>query len=251
MIGQEVLVDSCSRMSKDPSSKRIVIFTGAGVSAESGINTFRDSGGLWEEHRIEDVATPQAWNRDPEYVLRFYDMRREQVLNASPNAAHFAIAELERHFDVHVITQNIDDLHERAGSSKVLHLHGEIRKARSSMDQDLIVPIEGNKLALGAKCSLGSQLRPHVVWFGEDVPELTRAAGIISQADVLVVVGTSLQVYPAAGLLHYAPEHCVVHAVDPAPLSGLPFEVEHHRMTAGEGVPRLAAKLLKRYGINE
>ena len=237
-------------MNKDRTSKRIIIFSGAGVSAESGISTFRDSGGLWEENRIEDVATPEAWHRDPKRVLNFYDKRREQVLKASPNAAHLAIAALEKHFHVQVITQNIDDLHERAGSSRVLHLHGEILKARSIHDRDRLIPIEGAELPWGAKCAMGSQLRPHVVWFGEDVPELLPAAEMISKADVLVVVGTSLQVYPAAGLVHSAPDHCRIHVVDPAPIPGLPSNVIHHRMGACEGMTRLADTLVKKYGIS-
>lgn len=225
--------------------QRIVVFSGAGVSAESGISTFRDSGGLWEENRIEDVATPEAWHRDPQRVLKFYDKRREQVLKSSPNAAHYAIAALEKHFNVWVITQNIDDLHERAGSSQVLHLHGEIRKARSIHDPQRLIPIEGAELPWGAKCALGSQLRPHVVWFGEEVPELLPAAKLISKADVLVVIGTSLQVYPAAGLVHSAPDQCMIHVVDPAPIPGLSNRVTHHRMGACEGMPRLAEMLVR------
>lgn len=251
MIGQEAMLNRETRIPKERTPIRLAIFSGAGISAESGISTFRDSGGLWEEHNIEDVATPEAWHRDPQGVLRFYDLRRKQVINASPNAAHIAIAALEDHFDVQVITQNIDDLHERAGSSHVLHLHGEIRKARSTQNSELVIPIHGPELAWGAKCALGSQLRPHVVWFGENVPELLPAAELIANADVLVVVGTSLQVYPAAGLVHYAPKHCAVHAIDPADLTGLPLHVEHHRMTATAGMQRLAAVLLKKYRLSE
>lgn len=225
--------------------QRIVVFSGAGVSAESGISTFRDSGGLWEENRIEDVATPEAWHRDPQRVLKFYDKRREQVLKASPNAAHLAIAALEKHFNVWVITQNIDDLHERAGSSQVLHLHGEIRKARSIHDPERPIPIDGAELPWGAKCAMGSQLRPHVVWFGEEVPELLPAAKLISKADVLVVIGTSLQVHPAAGLVHNAPDQCMIHVVDPAPIPGLSNRVTQHRMGACEGMPRLAEMLVR------
>ncbi|HMC96494.1 MAG TPA: Sir2 family NAD-dependent protein deacetylase, partial [Flavobacteriales bacterium] len=185
---------------------RVVVFTGAGVSAESGLRTFRDSDGLWEEYRIEEVATPEAWSHDPVKVLRFYDMRREQVLAAEPNAAHQAIARLQEYFDVQVITQNIDDLHERAGSARVMHLHGEILKARSTVDPTLVMPMNGPSLRLGDRCPLGSQLRPHIVWFGEEVPLLPMAAAMIAQADRLIVVGTSLAVYPAAGLIHYAPD---------------------------------------------
>ncbi len=237
-------------MNKDRTPRRIVVFSGAGVSAESGISTFRDSGGLWENNRIEDVATPEAWHRDPERVLKFYDKRREQVLKASPNAAHRAIVALEKHFTVQVITQNIDDLHERAGSTQVLHLHGEILKARSIHDPERTVPIDGAELPWGAKCAMGSQLRPHVVWFGEDVPELIPAAWLISRADVLIVIGTSLQVYPAAGLVHSVPEHCEIHVVDPALVPGLPPNVTQYRMGAAEGMPHVAELLLKKYGIN-
>jgi NAD-dependent deacetylase len=225
-----------------------VAFTGAGISAESGIRTFRDHGGLWEEYRIEEVATPEAWARDPMRVLRFYDLRREQVLLAEPNQAHITIAALQAHFDVDVITQNIDDLHERAGSERVLHLHGEIRKARSTLDPGLVVPIEGPHLTWGAKCALGSQLRPHIVWFGEEVPLLSEAAAIISKADVLIVVGTSLQVYPAAGLVHVAPPWCERYLVDPDTTPSL-TDVTQIAAPASIGVPTVARQLLKDRGI--
>lgn len=184
--------------------KRLVVFTGAGMSAESGIQTFRGSDGLWENHRIEDVATPEAWNRNPELVMEFYNQRRKGVLTAQPNGGHLMIASWQRYFSVTVVTQNIDDLHERAGSNDVVHLHGEIRKSRSTSNPELIYPIADWSLNLGDKCELGSQLRPHIVWFGEDVPMLEKAAAIIEEADIFVVVGTSLQVYPAAGLIQYA-----------------------------------------------
>lgn len=233
-----------------------VFFTGAGVSAESGLRTFRDSDGLWEEYRIEDVATPQAFARDPALVLHFYNLRREQVLNARPNPAHLAIAALENHmttsgkkpFTVEVVTQNIDDLHERAGSTRVLHLHGEIRKARSTKDPRLVTPINGPHLNLGERCALGSQLRPHIVWFGEDVPLLSAAAAIVERADVLVVVGTSLQVYPAAGLVHHAPLHCPIHVIDPGPVSTGLERVTHWNEKASLGVPKLADRLIQEYG---
>jgi len=228
-----------------PPRPRIVFFTGAGVSAESGIRTFRDSDGLWEEYRIEEVATPQAFARDPALVLHFYDLRREQVLKAVPNAAHTAIAALEQHFHVEVITQNIDDLHERAGSTRVLHLHGEILKARSTLDPDLVVPVNGPHLRLGDHCPLGSQLRPHIVWFGEEVPQLMPAAAIVEQADVLVVVGSSLQVYPAAGLVHHAPPRCPVHLVDPGEVSLPGARFTHWKAKAGEGVPKLVEFLIE------
>jgi len=181
-----------------------VVFTGAGMSAESGIQTFRGTDGLWENHRIEDVATPEAWYRNPELVLEFYNQRRKGVLSAEPNGGHLRIASWQYDFSVIVVTQNIDDLHERAGSNHVVHLHGEIRKSRSTVNPALTYPIDGWSLNLGDRCELGSQLRPHIVWFGEDVPMLETAASIIEDADILVVVGTSLQVYPAAGLVHYA-----------------------------------------------
>lgn len=222
---------------------RVVFFTGAGVSAESGLRTFRDSDGLWEEYRIEDVATPEAWARDPRRVLDFYDKRREQVLRAAPNEAHHAIAALEDRFDVRVVTQNIDDLHERAGSTHVLHLHGEIRKARSTADPRLVTEVHGLYLRPGDRCPLGSQLRPHIVWFGEEVPLLPEAAALIATADVLVVVGSSLQVYPAAGLVHYAPVHAALHVVDPNDVGIRTARIRHWKEKASLGVPRLAAWL--------
>lgn len=225
--------------------RRIVVLTGAGISAESGLKTFRDSDGLWENHRVEDVATPEAWQRDPRLVLRFYDERRAQVLKAGPNAAHMAIARLEERFTVEVITQNIDDLHERAGSTRVLHLHGEILKARSTRDPRLIIPVNGPSLPWGAHCELGSQLRPHIVWFGEPVPLIEEAAALVAGADRLIIVGTSLQVYPAAGLVHYAPVGTPIHLIDPRPaLSGRPgLEVINEK--ASTGMPMLADRLLQ------
>ena len=184
--------------------KRLVVFTGAGMSAESGIQTFRGSDGLWENHRIEDVATPEAWHRNPELVLEFYNQRRKGVLKALPNEGHLTIASWQKEFSVTVVTQNIDDLHERAGSEDVLHLHGEIRKSRSTMNPELVYPIQHDSLSIGDRCELGSQLRPHIVWFGEEVPMLQKAAEIIEDADIFIVVGTSLQVYPAAGLVSHA-----------------------------------------------
>ncbi|MBL7939226.1 MAG: NAD-dependent deacylase [Flavobacteriales bacterium] len=220
--------------------QRIVVFTGAGISAESGLRTFRDSDGLWEEYRLEDVATPEAWRRDPATVLHFYDLRRAQVIQALPNLAHRAIATLERRFHVDVITQNIDDLHERAGSSRVLHLHGEVLKARSTADPSLVTRINGPSLALGALCPLGSQLRPHIVWFGEEVPLLPEAAELVSRADRLLVVGTSLAVYPAAGLVHYARRGCPIVLVDPGEVEIRRHGVTHIKTKASEGVPSLA-----------
>lgn len=184
--------------------KKIVVLTGAGISAESGLQTFRDGDGLWENHRIEDVATPDAWRRNPELVLQFYNMRREACLAAQPNAAHYGLAILEQSQDVVIITQNIDDLHERAGSTNVLHLHGEITKMRSEFDDEILYPYT-KEIQLGDKAADGGQLRPHVVWFGEEVPNMALAYPLVSEwADVVVLIGSSLAVYPAAGLLRQA-----------------------------------------------
>jgi NAD-dependent deacetylase len=223
--------------------QKIVVLSGAGISAESGLKTFRDSNGLWEQHRIEDVATPEAWQRNRNLVLDFYNQRRKQVLEAIPNAAHISLAELEKKFNVHIITQNIDDLHERAGSTKVLHLHGEIRKARSSMDESLVYDVNGWELKEGEKCEKDSQLRPHIVWFGEMVPELENAARIVSTADIFLVIGTSLQVYPASGLINYAPYDAEKYYIDPkAEMIRNDFTII--RKNAGIGVPELLKKLL-------
>ena len=224
--------------------QRLVIFSGAGISAESGLRTFRDSDGLWEQYRIEDVATPEAWRRDPALVLHFYDLRREQVLAARPNAAHLAIANLEKAFEVQVITQNIDDLHERAGSKHVLHLHGEILKARSTADPFVICPLKQGSLRLGDRCPLGSQLRPHIVWFGEEVPLMDEAIALMARADQCLVVGTSLNVYPAAGLLHYLPRSSSLHVVDPSDLPLPPRPLRHIKEKASTGVPMLASELI-------
>lgn len=194
--------------------KRIVVFSGAGISAESGLKTFRDSDGLWENYKISDVATPDAWIRNPKLLLTFYNERRKQVVEAKPNDAHISIAKMETKFHVDVITQNIDDLHERAGSSRVLHLHGEIRKAQSTRTNE-VVHLEGWQLNLGDKCSKGFQLRPHVVWFGEAVPNMDKAIDLVKACDYFVVVGTSLNVYPAAGLVYHAPEKAIKYIVDP------------------------------------
>ncbi|MBV6443463.1 MAG: NAD-dependent deacylase [Haliscomenobacteraceae bacterium CHB4] len=196
--------------------KKIVVLTGAGISAESGIKTFRDSDGLWENHRIEDVATPEGWAKNPGLVLEFYNQRRAQLFEVEPNAGHKALAELEKNFDVHVVTQNVDDLHERAGSSRVLHLHGELRKSRSESYPDLIYACDGD-IRLGDKCARGAQLRPHIVWFGEAVPMLEPAAELAAEADIFIIVGTSLQVYPAASLMIYANPRIPFYYVDPRP----------------------------------
>ncbi len=193
--------------------KKLVVLTGAGISAESGLQTFRDSDGLWEGYDVTEVATPRAWRKDPKLVLDFYNMRRSNVADATPNAAHTGLAELERDFDVQIITQNIDDLHERAGNTNVLHLHGEIFKMRSEADESLVYEIRGD-INLGDVAEDGAQLRPHIVWFEEPVPMIIEAAKITRTADIFVVVGTSLVVYPAAGLVDYAPLHCPKFIID-------------------------------------
>lgn len=228
-------------------AKKIVVFTGAGVSADSGISTFRDSDGLWENYSIEEVCTAEAIVRDRAKVINFYNMRRRDVLSKEPNAAHTAIAELEKHFDVEVVTQNVDDLHERAGSTRITHLHGEITKLRSSANPDLIVPIEGWEQGLTDTAPDGSLLRPHIVFFGEAVPMFEQAANIVNSADILIVVGTSLVVYPAASLVQYVRDSSVpIYVVDPAELkihSRNP--VTHIRERAAVGMPQLAEQLIK------
>ena len=195
--------------------KRLVVLTGAGMSQESGIKTFRDADGLWENHRIEDVATYEAWERDPELVNDFYNLRRKQLYEVDPNAAHYELAKLEEEYKVQIITQNVDDLHERAGSANVLHLHGELKKVRSTVDENLVYLLDGWELKLGDLCDKGSQLRPHIVWFGEPVPNIMTATSMVQEADIFLVVGTSLKVYPAAGLLQYVPDHVPKYLVDP------------------------------------
>lgn len=224
--------------------QRLVVFTGAGISAESGIKTFRDSGGLWEEYRIEDVATPDAWKKDPKLVLDFYNLRRKQIIDATPNKAHKVLAQLEEYYDVQIITQNIDNLHERAGSSNVLHLHGEIMKARSTVNPSLIYDLKKPEIRIGDKCEKGSQLRPHIVWFGEAVPEMEKAYRIASKADIFVIVGTSLNVYPAAGLVDFAPAEIPKFLVDPHENPTiLEKNVKVIKEKAGSGVTRLAEML--------
>ncbi len=196
--------------------KRLVVLSGAGMSAESGIKTFRDSDGLWENYRIEDVCTPEALARNPELVNQFYNERRKQLYQVQPNEGHRKLAALESMFDVKIITQNIDDLHERAGSSSVLHLHGELKKVRSSIHPELIYDLEGWELKPGTRCEAdGSLLRPHIVFFGEPVPNIEKAVKLVQQADIFVIIGTSLVVYPAAGLLHYVPQGVPVFLIDP------------------------------------
>ncbi|MFI5222030.1 MAG: NAD-dependent deacylase [Bacteroidia bacterium] len=193
----------------------MVVLTGAGISAESGLKTFRDSDGLWEGYNVYDVATPEAWLKNPAMVQEFYNLRRKAVLEAHPNAAHFALTELEKEYEVTIITQNIDDLHERAGSTNIIHLHGEIKKSQSTFDKRLVYDIDGWELKMGEICELGRQLRPFIVWFGEPVPMIEEAANIASEAEIFVVVGTSLVVYPAAGLLNYVNDDVPVYIVDP------------------------------------
>lgn len=227
--------------------KKIVVFTGAGMSADSGIATFRDADGLWANYRIEDVCTPEALVRNRALVIDFYNMRRREMLAAQPNAGHLAIAGLERDFDVEVVTQNVDDLHERAGSTRVTHLHGELRKLRSMRNPDVIVPIEGWEQPLDAMGPDGALLRPHIVFFGEPVPMFERAAGIAAQAEVMVVVGTSLAVYPAASLVRYVRPEVPIYLVDPGnpDVSGIRNPLTVIRKRAAEGVPELV-ELLRR-----
>lgn len=216
--------------------KKLVVLTGAGMSAESGISTFRDSGGLWEKYDIYEVATPEAFARNPDLVLRFYNDRRRQLLDCQPNDGHKILAELEDYFDVHVITQNVDDLHERAGSSNVLHLHGELRKVRSTGDPSLIYAWDDD-LSNTDQCEKGYPLRPHIVWFGEEVPMLEKAAAIVRKADIFVVIGTSLQVYPAAGLVHYTDFTVPKYVIDPVkPDASFSSGVEYIQMGASEGM---------------
>jgi NAD-dependent deacetylase len=224
--------------------KKLVVLTGAGISAESGLKTFRDSDGLWEGYDINEVATATAWKRNPALVQEFYNMRRKGVKEAQPNAAHLALAELENDFDVHIITQNIDDLHERAGSTKIIHLHGEILKMRSEHNYDLVYPIH-NDIKMGDKAEDGAQLRPHIVWFEEAVPMMEDASRIARQADIFMIVGTSLAVYPAAGLVNYAPFEIPKFIVDKKiPYTSSVFNLTAIEKPAGEGMQE-AKKLLQ------
>jgi len=225
--------------------KKIVVLTGAGISAESGIRTFRDSNGLWEEHRVEDVATFEAWQRNQALVLDFYNQRRKQLYEVKPNAGHYALAELEKKFDVQIITQNVDDLHEQAGSTHVLHLHGELKKVRSTIDENLVYTLDGWELKKGDLCEKGSQLRPHIVWFGEAVPMIEPAIELSAEADIFIVIGTSLNVYPAASLVYYIKINTPVYLIDPQAemLSGVK-NLTVVRETAGKGVPGLVKQLM-------
>ena len=219
--------------------KKIIVFSGAGISAESGLNTFRDNGGLWENYDIKEVATPEAWEKDPALVLDFYNMRRKQVMEAQPNPAHFAVAELESHFEVQVITQNIDDLHEKAGSKNVLHLHGEINKARSVGDNTTYA-MDSFELKLGDLCPNKHQLRPDVVWFGEAVPKMLDALELCKEADLLIIIGTSLTVYPAANIVEFVPDTAKKFLIDPNEIETLPIEnLEYIKEKASTGLPIL------------
>ncbi len=218
------------------------MFTGAGISAESGLGTFRDSGGLWERYKIEDVATPEAFERNPELVLNFYNLRRKQLLESEPNAAHISLNKLTEKYNLHIITQNIDDLHERSGSKNVLHLHGKLRESKSSVDDSLIYPIEGADLNMRDVCEKKSQLRPNVVWFGEGVPKIIDAISITKKADIFIVIGTSLNVYPAASLLNYTDNANRIILIDPKAEQEKGIEVIKEKATIA--VPKLVKELL-------
>lgn len=222
-----------------------MVLSGAGISAESGVKTFRDSDGLWENHRIEDVASPEGFAKNPQMVLDFYNARRRQLSEVEPNDAHYMLAELEDFFDVEIITQNVDDLHERAGSSKVSHLHGELKKARPINSTDNIISWETD-LNLGDLNAEGIQLRPHIVWFGEMVPEMEKAIQITEKADVFLIIGTSMQVYPAAGLIDYIPEHCEVFVIDPNLKNSFAANENFFKTSATEGMRLLSALLKKK-----
>ena len=230
---------------KKPGGKKLlVVLSGAGISKESGIATFRDSGGLWEKYDITKVATPEAWQKNPELVLEFYNERRKQLQDVQPNKAHKILKELEQDFEVVIITQNVDNLHERAGSQKILHLHGELTKVRSEKSDDHIYDIGYQEVKIGDLCpTTNTQLRPHVVWFGEAVPMIEPAARIASLADIFVVIGTSLAVYPAAGLLDFVPKNSKIYAIDPADLF-LPAGVKHIKDVATKGTEKLKEELL-------
>ena len=222
----------------------VVVLTGAGISAESGIKTFRDADGLWEGHDVMEVATPEGWKKNTEKVLEFYNQRRRQLLQVEPNAAHYALSALEEKFNVNIITQNVDDLHERAGSSKVLHLHGELLKVRSCFDEDLVLDWKKD-LNIGDFCEHNSQLRPHVVWFGEAVPMFSPSSEITEKADILLIIGTSMQVYPAAALMDFVKEDTKIYFIDPDPAIASSSRVKIIKEKASVGVPKLVEDLLK------
>lgn len=225
--------------------KKLVVLSGAGISAESGIKTFRDSGGLWEGYDIRDVASPDGWQKDPRLVLDFYNQRRRQARECKPNDAHLILARLEEYFDISIITQNVDDLHEKAGSSNVIHLHGELSKAQSTVDPDLVYSLEHWEIKSGDRCEKGSQLRPFIVWFGESVPKMKEAIQLARQADIFLVIGTSLQVYPAAGLLDDVPAGAKIFLIDLySPSVGLRNDLNFIQNTATEGMRTLENLLL-------
>lgn len=228
--------------------KKIVVLTGAGISAESGIETFRDAGGLWEGHDVMEVASPEGWRKNKELVLDFYNQRRRQLHEVKPNAGHKALVELEKKYQVVIVTQNIDNLHEAAGSKKIIHLHGELMKARSTVYEELIYDYTGD-IKLGDKCERGAQLRPHIVWFGEMVPMLESAAYETSTADIVIIIGTSMQVYPAAGLVGYAPEGVPIYYIDPKPTINYELERSNNLKVVSEnattGVRKVVEELLK------
>jgi len=225
--------------------KKVVVLSGAGMSAESGILTFRDMGGVWDHYKIEEVASPIAWQKNPKIVMDFYNTRRKQLLEVEPNKAHIALVELEKKYDVEIITQNVDDLHERAGSTNVLHLHGELRKARSVKDETIISEIVGWELKVGDLAEDGEQLRPHIVWFGEDVPLIDYAAERVNIADILIIIGTSLSVYPAAGLMNCTTSLCKKYYIDPVANQQRLENIECLAQKATIGVPKLVGELLK------
>jgi len=232
--------------------KKLVALTGSGISAESGIPTFRDMGGIWEQYNFVDVASPDAWRNNPELVIRFYNERRKKVIESEPNRGHLGLVELEKYFDVQIITQNVDDLHEQAGSKNILHLHGEIRKSRSTADPSLIYPILGWELKLGDKCEKGSQLRPHVVWFGEPVPAINKASEICKIADIFVIIGTSLNVYPAAGLIDYVPSNTPIYLIDPNDISFSSIKnLTYIKENACKGIQTLIKDLKSKFIIND
>ena len=223
--------------------KKLIVLSGAGISAESGISTFRDSNGLWQNHRIEEVASPEGFAKNPQLVLDFYNLRRRQLKEVSPNKAHEILFELEQKFDLHIITQNVEDLHERAGSGNVLHLHGELKKARPVNNENKVIPWEED-LNLWDFDENGVQLRPHIVWFGEPVPEMGNAVKIASTADIFLVIGTSMQVYPAAGLINYVPDNCEIYVIDPNLPVSYTKSGNHFKMFATEGMEKFYALML-------
>ena len=223
--------------------KNVVVLTGAGMSSESGLNTFRDANGLWEGHNVMDVATPEAFERDPKLVLEFYNQRRRQLLNVHPNKGHHNLKELEKYFNIHIITQNVDDLHERAGSSKIVHLHGELRKVRSTKNENHVLDWFKD-LNLGDVDENGNQLRPHIVWFGEQVPEMKKAIELTKHAELLVIIGTSLQVYPAAEIVNYISKNTPIYVIDPVPPISKNYNVTFIKSKAQEGTEHLIKMLI-------